>query len=153
MYPGHPTQLSGRLIITDLIDQEVQANIVVNRAGKQAGAYLDDSTPNLGYWLRVARVKYATLRLPLLVAVAPGNRGLHHRPTPPCRNMIEFYPYGNGEPASYAGQMPTGYECVIIQQMYPGPYATTPPGKLRRWWLRERALKAMDGDRDRVWMF
>lgn len=136
MYPGHPTQLSGKLVITGEIDGPSSSNIVMDtRLVNAVGVYIDDTTPNLAHWLGIAVQHYSLV----LVAVAPRQIGKHWGPDPPVQNMYEAYSIG--------GPWPKNYEHLIVRWGYGHP------SRLKRMRMLNKALKAVGGDADRVWLF
>lgn len=136
MFPGHPSQLSGRLAITSEIDGSTSANIVIEtKTGTAAGVYIDDSTPNIEKWIAIAVEKFSVV----FVSVAPQANGAHHKPAPPVQNMYEAY--------SVTGPFPTNYDHLIVRWGYHDP------PKAKRIAMLSRALTAVGDDPDRVWLF
>lgn len=125
MYPGLPSSLRAELVITGQVDEECQANIVL-RAGKPFGVWLDDTTPNLEHWVKLAAAKYGPLEQKVLVAVAPHDAGKRHGPASTVINVYEYYPDA-GSPDE-----PPVYEAYCLQWLWGGPDSRKPPAAERR---------------------
>ena len=151
MFPGHPTQLSGKLIISGKLNEPSGANLVLDTTGALKALYFDDTTPHDDAAIKLA----LGLGLTLLCAVGPDQIPLHHRPTPPCANMAELYKWGLGEPWIEVkwGVTKNEYEHVIAQHMWPGTVGKHAPPPQVRAALKRQALKLVAGDPDRVWLF
>ena len=145
---------------------ESSSNIVRRVTGEQAGVYLDDTTPHDSHFVTLAIQKYLPLGLQVFCAVAPtpnGEHGRHHRPSPPCRNMIEICPDHAGVPADVFIPFRRDYGDIIVQHAFPGILSQSgeikpgevipPPTPKRRHELLEMAFSAVRFDRDRVWLF
>lgn len=103
----------------------------VCRGAAVVGVYLDDTTPNLRYW-----VQQAVAAFPhgiVLVAVAPGQAGVRYRPSPPVINLYEAYPFGAGVRPSAFFPLPR-YPGYIMQWAYRTPTLR------QRYWLLGRVL-------------
>lgn len=126
MWPMHPTDHLGQLIITDEVDEASQGNVVIKAvSGARAGVYLDDSTPHLETWVHAAVAELKPLvtgaRQLILVSIPMGRP--HFRWPKPVINLLEWYPHNAGwDP----GPIPAcdGY---ILQRDYPGYLHETEP--------------------------
>lgn len=87
-YPNYPTHVRGKYKYGEL-DQPTQAWKFLRGDGTHIGYIFDDTTPNLKtHWLPNAiGVARAENRI-VVVLVAPGNAGYHHKG---CVNFLEVY--------------------------------------------------------------
>ena len=112
MWPGHPTDHYGSLVITTEIDQASQGNIVSRKSIAPVGVYLDDSTPDLEKWVKAA---IDDPHRGLILVSVPMSQP-HKRWPAPVINLLEWYPVNAGfDP----GPMPK-CEGYILQRHYPG---------------------------------
>ena len=110
--------VSGQLTIGCGFDATVSAPEVC-RAGRVIGVYLDDTTPNLKYWLGLAVAKYPDGTV--IVAEAPNTPTWRFGPRPPVLNCHEWYPTNEGIPIRLAEKVfPKRRWCYIIQRFYGG---------------------------------
>lgn len=120
MWPGAPTDITGKLKITTKINAATSGNIVIEVAsGKQIGVYLDDSTPRLSMWVKTALAAHVGK---VFVSVPTSEK--HHRWPNPAINLLEWYPYNAGWDV---GEMPK-CEGYILQCKYPGYDLARKPG-------------------------
>lgn len=138
-WPGRPTDWRGKLTITASVDEDCQANHVVDRDGRLCGVWLDDTTPGLASWVALAVAKYQPQGLAVFVCVPPGQAGLHHHPSPPVVNLFEAYPYGEGVPPAEFFPLPK-YEGYVVQHSWPGAVGTRSPTLRQRLSLLTRVL-------------
>lgn len=125
MFPGLPTPLVGDCMIETDFDEECQARLVTHH-GEPYGCWLDDTTPDLDKWVKLAVAKYRPLHQTVFVCVPPGRPRLRHHPSPPIVNVQEWYPFGMGCPPEDWGPPPKRI-AYCIQRRYPGTHGHAPP--------------------------
>jgi hypothetical protein len=122
MFPGLPTSLSGGYVI-GAVDEECQAR-VVTRLGEPFGAWIDDTTPDLGHWLQLTVAKYRPLNQTVMVCVPPGEP--HKRYPAPIVSVYEAYFWGMGCPFDDWLPLPK-FDAYCVQKAWPGTHGKTAP--------------------------
>lgn len=106
---------AGRITIGQNCPDTVQAGTPVCRDGKLIGTYIDDTTPHIRYWIRLALTEFPH---GLVIAAAPMGDPFPHYPRGVLK-AVEWYEWCSGFPKSAWGPMPRA-RAYILQYHYTG---------------------------------